>query len=260
MLRVIAGEFKGRKIRTPEGGDTTRPLPDRVRTALFNMLRGHIEGHAVFDGFSGTGIFALEAISRGATRAVSVERDAKVARIIEDNARELGAGERHELVRGDVLGIAALSACPLPVHVVFLDPPYPLMQEPETRGRVMDRLADLAERLDDEGFAIIRTPWPYNDVFDAEGQRVDPLARKLNGSTSVDHITVDHTSDDHFNDDDDDGNADREPEGEQARSAVGVQRVPVELEHPRLEGPETHVYGATAVHWYMKKPAAEHGA
>ncbi|GAB4547400.1 MAG: 16S rRNA (guanine(966)-N(2))-methyltransferase RsmD [Phycisphaerales bacterium] len=198
MLRVIAGDLKRRTIRTPPDGSTTRPLPDRVRTALFNMLAGHLEGCDVLDCFAGTGSFGIEALSRGAEHAVFVERDKKVADLIEANLRELGVWERATLVRADALSPTALAMCPRPVHVVFMDPPYPLMQDPTSRGRIMDRLAEYADLLDDDGFAIIRTPWPYEDRDD-EGTRTD-----------------------------------------------------VPLEHPGLEGPETHVYGSTAVHWYMK--------
>ena len=198
MLRVIAGELKRRSITTPPDGSTTRPLPDRVRTALFNMLHGHLEGYEVLDCFAGTGAFGIEAISRGASRAVFVEREKSVADLLERNLTELGVRDRAEIVRADALSPSALAMCPRPAHVVFMDPPYPLMQEPAARARIMDRLAECAQLLDDDGYAIIRSPWPYEDR-DEEGNRTS-----------------------------------------------------VALEHEGLEGPETHAYGSTAVHWYMK--------
>lgn len=198
MLRVIAGDLKRRTIQTPPDGSTTRPLPDRVRTALFNMLVGHFEGVDVVDCFAGSGIFGIEALSRGAEHAVFIERDRGVAELLERNLRELGVWDRAELVRADALTPSALAACPRPAHIVFMDPPYPLMIDPVSRARIMDRFAELAQHLDKDGFAIIRTPWPYEDA-DEEGVRT-----------------------------------------------------PVDLEHARLEGPETHVYGSTAVHWYMR--------
>ncbi len=206
MLRVIAGDLKRRHIQTPPDGSTTRPLPDRVRTALFNMLSGHYEGHEVLDCFAGTGSFGIECLSRGAERAVFIERDRKIGELIETNLRELGLRDRAELVRADALSPSALACCPRPAHIVFMDPPYPLMQAPATRARIMDRLADFAQLLDDDGFAIVRTPWPY---------------------------------------------ADHEGEGDEKR------RTEVDLEHPGLEGPETHVYGSTAIHWYMKPRSDE---
>lgn len=198
MLRVIAGDLKRRTIQTPPDGATTRPLPDRVRTALFNMLHGHLEGYDVVDCFAGTGSFGIEALSRGAEHCVFVERDTKIADLIERNLRELGVWGRAELVRADALTPSALASCPRPAHVVFMDPPYPLMRQPQQRERIMHRLNEFAQHLDNNGYAIIRTPWPHQDQ-DEEGART-----------------------------------------------------PVTLEHEGLEGPETHVYGSTAVHWYMK--------
>lgn len=203
-MRIIAGEFKGRRLRTPDGTDKTRPLPDRVRTALFNMLKGHFEGQAFFDAFAGTGSFGLEAISRGAASCVFVERDREVAGILRGNIEMVGASDRAQVFHGDALGAGALSQCPRPVHVVMFDPPYGMVEDPATRGRAFSQFARLVECLDDGGFAILRTPWPY-----------------------VDHV--------------------------EREEAPGMfDKVPVDLKVPGARGPETHVYGSTAVHWYMR--------
>lgn len=203
-MRIIAGEFKGRRLKAPEGTDKTRPLPDRVRTALFNMLKGHFEGQPFFDAFAGTGSFGLEAISRGAASCVFVERDREVAGILRGNIEMVGAMDRAQVFHGDALGAGALSQCPRPVHVVMFDPPYGMVEDPATRGRAMAQFARLVECLDDGGFAILRTPWPY-----------------------VDHV-----------------------EREQAPGTF--DKVPVDLKVAGARGPETHVYGSTAVHWYMR--------
>ena len=77
-MRIIAGEFKKRKLQGPPDDTTTRPIPDMVKEALFNILRGHPEDGAVLDCFAGTGSIGLEALSRGAPRCVFVERDKKI--------------------------------------------------------------------------------------------------------------------------------------------------------------------------------------
>ncbi len=211
MIRIISGDYKGRRIETPEGADKTRPVPDRVRTALFNMLRGHLEeGRPVFDAFAGVGSFSLEAASRGA-RVVAVEKDRQIAGILRKNIETLGAGERVQVVQGDALGGSIPSRCPSPVHVIFFDPPYAMVEDPATRRRVFDQFARLIEQLDDEdggGFAILRTPWPLND---------------------------------------------RQDIGEDEEGLPITQRTPVSLEIEGAIGPETHVYGSMAVHWYQRQ-------
>ncbi len=163
-VRIIGGEFKRRNLHTPRDANTARPLPDRVRTSLFNMLQGHIEGEEVYDSFAGVGTFGFEAVSRGAARVVMVERHKGVLDLLRRTIDDLGVHERAELVPADALGPAALARCPRPAHIVFMDPPYPMMQDPASRTRVMDQFARLIQNLDDDGFAILRTPLPYVDV------------------------------------------------------------------------------------------------
>lgn len=212
MLRIIGGEFRSRHLQTPPDGATTRPLPDRVRVALFNMLHGHLEGQSVFDAFAGTGAFALEALSRGAREAVCVEKDRNVARLLEANAQTLGVSDRCEVFTGDALGTGALSRCPRPVHVVMFDPPYPLMEEAASRARVIDQFARCVRLLDSDGFAIIRTPWPFVETIEEDSGSVDD-------------------------------------EGE---PIITRRQSPLKLAVPGAVGPETHAYGSTAVHWFQR--------
>lgn len=159
-MRIIAGEFKRRRLLSPPEGSTTRPIPDRVKVSLFNLLRGHFDGVAVFDAFAGTGAIGLEAVSRGAARCVLVERDKRVAATLKANIEALGAQDRCEVVVGDALGYAAALRCPVGVHLVFFDPPYAMMEDAARRPRVMAQLGRCIERLDETGYAILRTPWP----------------------------------------------------------------------------------------------------
>src|SRR6185436_5598593 len=96
----------------------------------FALLRGHCEGASVFDAFSGTGAIGLEAVSRGASRCVLVEKDRDAAAMLKANIESLGAADRCELVIGDALGAGAMARCPRPVHLAFFDPPYPLIRDP----------------------------------------------------------------------------------------------------------------------------------
>jgi 16S rRNA (guanine966-N2)-methyltransferase len=126
-MRIVAGTLGGRRIQAPPGTDT-RPTSDRVREALFSAL-GPLDGATqVLDLFAGSGALALEAISRGAARAVLVEKDARAARVIQHNLEALGVGpEQAILRRRDALtALRDAREAGESYDLVFLDPPYRL--------------------------------------------------------------------------------------------------------------------------------------
>jgi 16S rRNA (guanine966-N2)-methyltransferase len=121
-MRIIAGQWRGRRLEVPPG-TSTRPTADRVRETLFSMLAsrlGSFEGLRVADLFAGSGALGLEALSRGAALACFVENDGKAAAAIRANAAELGT-----LAHVEMLGSSAL-ALPRsePFDLIFADPPY----------------------------------------------------------------------------------------------------------------------------------------
>jgi 16S rRNA (guanine966-N2)-methyltransferase len=117
-VRIVAGEFKGRRLRMPRGAPT-RPTADRVREALFSML-GDVTGARVLDLYAGSGALGIEALSRGAASAVFVERDARAAAAIQANLDMVGA--EAELSRQDVLAFVRRDGGSY--DLVFCDPPY----------------------------------------------------------------------------------------------------------------------------------------
>jgi 16S rRNA (guanine966-N2)-methyltransferase len=125
MMRVIAGEAKGRKLVSPQLRGL-RPTSDRVREAIFDILeaRSLVEGAVVLDLFSGSGALGIEALSRGAAGAIFVEQDGRAAAAIEQNLAATGflsaAGVR--VVLADVMSWLAVS--PARVDLVTVDPPY----------------------------------------------------------------------------------------------------------------------------------------
>ncbi len=123
-MRVIGGEFRSRVIKSLPGLDV-RPTPDRLREALFNVLAPRIEGAIFADLYAGTGAVGIEALSRGAARAIFVEQKHAAAKTIRENLRSLGMESRAEVrqARATVI-IPRLEA-----GIVFLDPPYPLENE-----------------------------------------------------------------------------------------------------------------------------------
>lgn len=173
-MRIIAGEFRSRSLKTPPDATITRPMPDRVRESIFNLLRGHFEGENVMDVFAGVGTMGLEAVSRGAAHCVFVEQSRDIARLLRENIETLHVGDRAEVVQSDALGNASISAGPNPVHIIFFDPPYAMVQDPERRERCLAQFGRLVQRLDDSGFAVLRTPWPLIETAqDRRGENVD---------------------------------------------------------------------------------------
>ncbi|MBS1882453.1 MAG: 16S rRNA (guanine(966)-N(2))-methyltransferase RsmD [Actinobacteria bacterium] len=124
-MRVIAGEFKGRRLLAPKGWKV-RPTSERVREAVFSTLADRIDGAVVLDLYCGTGALAIEALSRGAARATLVDRDTRPAL---GNIEHLGLGGRTELIRAEAGAWLARAADPPDgprYDLVFVDAPYRL--------------------------------------------------------------------------------------------------------------------------------------
>jgi 16S rRNA (guanine966-N2)-methyltransferase len=123
-LRIIGGSLRGRKLLY-SGELRTRPMKDRVREAVFNLLGVQVAGSHAIDLFAGTGALGLEAISRGAARATFIERHLPTARLIEQNIGALGLGHQAAVVFGDALGWSAAYRSPDGTSLtVFCSPPY----------------------------------------------------------------------------------------------------------------------------------------
>lgn len=119
-VRIIGGRFRGRVVRFPPGTDL-RPTPDRVRETLFNWLGQALDEQSTLEPFAGTGVLSLEALSRGAARAVAVDRDAARIRALAETAGAFGATGL-EARTGDAR--AWLARDPGRYDVIFLDPPF----------------------------------------------------------------------------------------------------------------------------------------
>lgn len=122
-MRIIAGEWRGRKLLAPKG-EGTRPTADRTRETLFSMLASRIgtfEGLSVLDLFAGSGALGLEALSRGAGYCLFVEQDERAARTIRANVDDLQARTRCDVQVASVLN---LGSAKLAHDLILLDPPY----------------------------------------------------------------------------------------------------------------------------------------
>ena len=122
-MRIVAGQWRGRKLIAPPG-ETTRPTSDRTRETLFSMLvsrLGSFEGLKVADLFAGSGALGIEALSRGAATCLFVESDAAALRALRSNIANLQAAPQTDVRAASVL---ALGPAPAPLDLILLDPPY----------------------------------------------------------------------------------------------------------------------------------------
>lgn len=122
MIRVIAGEFRSRRLKTPVG-QKTRPTAERVREAWFSILQRPVRGARVVDLFAGSGALGLEALSRGAVSADFVENHRAALAALKANIAALKVGDRTTIHRVDALKFAE-TLRPGQYDVAFADPPY----------------------------------------------------------------------------------------------------------------------------------------
>ncbi len=123
-MRVIAGEFRSRKLNSLPGNEL-RPTPDRLRESLFNILASRLKGVVFLDAYAGSGAVGIEALSRGAARAIFIEKHRAAAALIRENLTALGLVDRSIVVHGP----ATREIAQYPAGIVFLDPPYPFENE-----------------------------------------------------------------------------------------------------------------------------------
>ena len=123
-MRVIAGIYKGRRLKTLEGL-SVRPTSDRLRETLFNILTPRIEGARFADICAGSGAIGIEALSRDARRVTFIESSLKAARIISENLRNCGIREDYRVINRDALrALKSLASEKAQFDIIYFDPPY----------------------------------------------------------------------------------------------------------------------------------------
>ena len=128
-MRIIAGSLRSRRLQAP-AGLATRPTSDRLRETLFNVLAPRIAGAAFLDLYAGSGAVGIEALSRGASRAVFVERAEPALKMLRANLASLGIQDGFK-IRSTAAGTYLRSVPPGLFDLVFLDPPYDAQSEYE---------------------------------------------------------------------------------------------------------------------------------
>ena len=173
-MRIIAGSHRGQTIFAPKGRDT-RPTSDRVRENVFNIL-GAVDGAVVLDLYAGSGAMGLEALSRGAARAVFVERDGDAVRAIERNLDKLRLTAT--VLRQDaVTALAAEAVSGRKYDLVLVDPPYEMYSDIEPQlARYLPVL------LADDGVVVVET--------DARVEPALPLEQRTSRTYGAARVTV----------------------------------------------------------------------
>lgn len=166
-MRIISGQLKGRRLKTPKGREV-RPTADRVKEALFNILPRDLSGRRVLDLFAGTGNLSLEAMSRGAERAVLVDIAREATELIVENLKAVGFAGKARVVTGSAFKTArALARSGERFDLIFLDPPYEI-------GLAGEALKEIAKEslLREDGVAVAE-----HSVREKVEDRYGPLAR-----------------------------------------------------------------------------------
>lgn len=174
-MRIISGTKRGMTILPPKG-NATRPITDRVKESIFDVLYKYnlIEGRLVADLFCGTGSFGLEALSRGANETVFVDMDKRAIEILRKNIAKAGFVAQSRIVCANVFKIGApKSSSGEKSSIVFVDPPYEMSRETGLNSRLGGLLLLLAEQITDDGLVIVRTEKKVHPVRDKMSKRPD---------------------------------------------------------------------------------------
>jgi 16S rRNA (guanine966-N2)-methyltransferase len=158
-MRIIAGSKRGMKLFSPEGMDT-RPVTDRVKESVFNVLysKGYPDNCIVADLFCGTGSMGLEALSRGAAWATLIDNDRRVIEILKRNIAKADFVGQSKAVCANILKVGA---APTPEHglydLVFVDPPYAMSQDCQLNTRTGKLMCLVGQQVQERGLVVFRT-------------------------------------------------------------------------------------------------------
>jgi 16S rRNA (guanine966-N2)-methyltransferase len=178
-MRVIAGTAKGRTLRSVPG-ESTRPITDRVKSALFSILSSQewIDGCRYLDLFGGTGAVGIEALSRGAELAVFCERDPKALQVLRENLAATGLADRARVIAGDAFTYLARPAV-MAFDLIYIAPP----QYQGLWLRALNAIDNQPELLSADGLAIVQIfPKEWSEPAPAHLRLVD---HRQYGSTAL---------------------------------------------------------------------------
>jgi 16S rRNA (guanine(966)-N(2))-methyltransferase RsmD len=165
-LRVIAGRYKGRRLKPPTW-QGLRPTSDKLRETFFNVVAGRIEGARFLDGYSGTGAVGIEALSRGAAHVTFVEADRRAVRLIEENLRGCGVTADYTIHPADLPGTLRRLQ-PAAFDLIWLDPPYDI-------ANVSEILEHTSNAVDPAGLIVLERATRREPIVPATLRRLRDL-------------------------------------------------------------------------------------
>lgn len=181
-MRIIAGEFRGRRLLPPQG-DVTRPITDRVKQSLFDILAPRVEGARVYDLFAGTGSMGLECLSRGAAHATFFEADRPAVQRLKKNIAAVGVAGRSTVIAGDLFRWFAAAPAGR-ADLAFLDPPYRFLRErPEELRSLAASL--VRNHLAPDGMIVFR----HDAADELRLNGTDVIDRREYGSMTLEFLT-----------------------------------------------------------------------
>jgi 16S rRNA (guanine966-N2)-methyltransferase len=161
-VRIIGGKHRGRVLKY-SGDQRTRPMKDRVREAVFNLVGPDIKQMYAIDLFAGTGALGLEAVSRGAAGVTLIERHLPTTKIIEQNAATIGVQQQTSVVFGDAFRWAKCPTAPLDrPWVVFCSPPYEFYAS--RRADMLELIGRMIEKAPTGSCLVVE----FDEQFDRE--------------------------------------------------------------------------------------------
>ena len=165
-MRVISGSARGLKLKAPEGLNT-RPTTDRIKESLFNILAYDLYEINFLDLFSGSGAIGIEALSRGADKAVFVDSSNESVAVIEENLKFTRLRDKAEIIKSDAMtAISKLKSKDIKFDIIFMDPPYNKEFVENTLKAIYD-----ARLIADRGF-IVAEQSIEDELPDIEGLNV----------------------------------------------------------------------------------------
>jgi 16S rRNA (guanine(966)-N(2))-methyltransferase RsmD len=147
-MRVITGIAKGKRLRTLEGNDV-RPTTDRVKEGIFSVLQFRLEGRSFLDLFAGSGQMGIEALSRGAEKAVLVDSSRKALSVINENVQQCNFQDKAKVINANALSFLNMNSEKF--DIAFLDPPY-------RKGLIEEVFPVLCENMKKTGIIICEQP------------------------------------------------------------------------------------------------------
>ncbi|GBD37690.1 Ribosomal RNA small subunit methyltransferase D [bacterium HR36] len=176
-VRIIGGSLRGRRLRVVTEPPELRPIADRAREALFNILRRWEKERLFIDVFAGSGSVGIEALSRGAQQAVFIEKHPRLVRLLKDQLQQLGLAERATVLQADAYRWAQHWTPPKEPVTVFLGPPYADFVRRAVEMRQL--IAELQAKLPPDSVLVVQTDsvYPPTELPDADHWEVRRYGR-----------------------------------------------------------------------------------